>query len=140
MSNLGDAIDGLVTVVTANVEGAHVYNHPPDLQTLEYPAVVVTLDELEPDVAFSGNSFEFDLRLTILYAAQPSDEAFQAVYNGIDPTDPLSIIGAIRTDPTLDGKVDDSNVRTIENIGKRQMPDSSYAGFDAVIHIIKSVA
>lgn len=140
MSAFSDALDGLKTVLQANIPGLHVYQHPPDAIN-ELPAVVAIVESVDPELAFAGNSIEADIRLVCLYASALSDEAFGLVYDAIDPTNTnTSIIKAIRTDSTLDGKVDSSRIVAIENIGRREINAGWYAGFDVVIRIIKTVA
>lgn len=140
MSGMSDAIAGLKTTLEANIPGLHVYNHPPDA-IHEYPAAVLLLENIDPEIAFAGNSIDARVRCVFMYASGLSEEAFASVYDAIDPTETnKSVVKAVRADPTLDGKVDDAEVVAIENIGRRDPQGGYFAGFEAVVRFIKTIA
>ena len=139
MSNWGDAIEGLKTVLQNGITGLQVYTYPTD-SVQHVPAAVVLPDRMDPERAFGGNTFEGRLRITFLIASGDSAEGFLQLYDYIDPTVAnKSVIKAIRDDPTLNGKVDSSRVDVIENIGRRDI-GGGFFGFDLILEFIKSVA
>lgn len=140
MSNFGDAVNGLQTVLTTNIPGLHVANHPVDALH-EFPAAVILPESLDPRIGFGGNTFEAKLRVVFLLARGDAEDAFTSLYDHIDPTATnKSVIGAVRTDPTLNGKVDWAQVTAIENIGRLTLWGGEYVGFHVVIEFGKSVA
>ncbi len=141
MSDISDVVNGLVTVLTANITGLHAFNHEPDVIN-EYPAAVVQIEEpIDIAVVFGGNTIEGDLRVTVLTASSVSEEATLAAYALMSPTGAnVSLIAAVRADRTLNGSVDDAQVMTIETIGRRVINEAIFTGFDAVVHFIKSIA
>ncbi len=140
VSNFRQAITGLITVLEANIEGLHGYDHPVD-NVNEFPAAIVLPENLDPEIAFAGNTFDVNVRVVFLVASGDTASGFGLIYDHIDPTTEgnKSLIAAIRSDPTLDGKVDDSGVTLIENIGRRELWGGNYFGFDALINIVKTV-
>lgn len=140
MSGFDDAINGLKTVLEANITGLHVFNHPP-ASVNQFPAAVIQVEPFDPNLAFGGNSIELDLRVTFLFGSADSEEAFQQVYDAIDPTETSSsVIAAVNNDRTLNGKVDDATCVGIENVGRREIGQGNMAGFDALIRFIKSIS
>lgn len=139
MSTFSDAIDGLATVLKNGIAGLHTYNHPPDA-VQELPAVVMIVENVDPEMAFGGNSIMADIRCVFLYHSGVSDEAFRQIYDAIDPTNATtSVIKAIRDDSSLDAKVDSSRIVAIENIGRREIGGGFLAGFDVVVRFVKTV-
>lgn len=141
MSDISDVVNGLVTVLTANIAGLHAFNHEPDAIN-EFPAAVVTIDDpIDVEVVFGGNTIEGNLRVMVFTNSGVSEEATVAAYALMSPTGVnVSLIAAVRTDRTLDGAVDDSDVTVIEAIGRRVLNDAIFTGFDAVVHFIKSIS
>ncbi len=141
MSDISDVVNGLVTVLTNNIEGMHAFNHEPDVIN-EFPAAVVTIDDpIDVEVVFGSNTIEGDMRVMVFTNSGVSEEATLAAYALMSPTGAnVSLIAAVRADRTLDGAVDDCDVTVIEAIGRRVVNDALFTGFDAVIHFIKSIS
>ena len=140
MSNFSDAIGGLQTVLQTDITELKVYDHPVD-SVNEFPAGIIVPEAFDPRMTFSGNSFEGRLRLIVLLFRASTDEAYDSLYDYIDPTTAgKSIIKVVRDNKTLNSKVDDAQVVMIENIGRRTLWGGDYVGFDAVIEFIKTVA
>ena len=140
MSAYRDIVDGLVTVLQAGITGLHAYNHPVD-SVQEFPAAIILPEAIETEIAFGDNTFTASLRVVFLVASGDSKDGFEALYDYIDPTEASkSIIKAVRTDRTLNGKADSSDVVRIENIGRREIWGGFYFGCDAVVEFIKTVA
>ena len=139
MSNVSDMVDGMATVLKNNIDGIHTFNHPPDVIN-EFPAAVILIESIDPTIAFGGDDFEAVMRVLVFVNAGVSDEAFSQMYDHLDATQAnKSVVAAIRADPTLDGKVDSSQITALENIGRRELPGGFYAGFDAVVEVVKTV-
>lgn len=140
MSNYSNAAAGLITVLQNNVTGLKGFDHPVD-SVNQFPAAIVLPENMEPEIAFDGNTFTAVFRVVVLVTSGDTSSGFSLLYDHIDPTEPnKSIIAAVRADPTLDGKVDSSGVTLIENIGRRELWGGFYFGFDALVEFVKSVA
>ena len=140
MSNLSDIISGLSTVLEATITGLQTFDFPA-ASVQQFPAAVILPDTIDPEVAFGGNTFKGTLR--VVYLVQSGDEAsgFASLYNAVDPTAAnVSVVKAVRTDPTLDGKADSAGVIRLENIGRRELWGGYYFGFDAIVEFVKTVA
>lgn len=140
MSAFGDALAGLKRVLEDNVSGLKAFDYPVSAFA-HYPAAVILPEPLDMEVALQGNTFTGRFRVLFAVASGDVAEGFLQLYDYIDPTvAQKSVVKAVRTDRTLNGKVDDADVVRIENIGRRQMGDGFVYGFDAVVEFIKSVA
>jgi len=135
-----DIAEGLKTVLEANISGLKAFAYPPD-SINSFPAAAILPEPIDTEIALQGNSFTCKFRIVFLVASGDSAEGFLNLYDYIDPTATnQSVIKAVRTDTTLNGKADDSDVVLIENIGRRELWGGWYFGFDAIIEVIKSVA
>ena len=140
MSNLSDIFGTLETILGTAITGLKAYGYIPD-SVNHFPAAIAMLESFEPEVAFSGNSFEGDIRVVFLMSSADSSVGFRALYDYIDPTTgSLSLTKAIRDNGSLGGAVDSIGVTRIENIGRRDIGGGFYFGFDAILHFIKTVA
>ena len=141
MSNLSDIMGGIQTVLTNGITGINAHQYLPDVVN-ELPTILIMPDgELDPELFFGGNSFKFRFRLVCLLVSGDSKEGFAQLMDYIDPTTAnKSVVKAIRTDPTLNGKADTSGIVSIVNIGRREYGNGSFYGFDAILEGIKSVA
>ncbi len=140
MSDLSDIIDGAVTTLENNVDGLKGYNYLPN-QIHQFPAAVIQIEPIDLEIAFSGNTIEGVLRVTVFFGSGDMSEAFIAMYDGLDPTETnKSIVAALRADPTLNSSVDSSDPQAAENIGRREGIDAIYAGFDILVPFIKTIA
>lgn len=141
MSNYSDIFGGIKNKLEANVTNLKVMEHPPE-SVNHFPAVLITPEPMDPTIAFGGNSFEADFRLTVLVSSADSPSGWTQLFDMIDPTTAnRSIIKALKDNKTLNGKVDDSMVSMVENIGRRQwFGGGFYFGFDVVLKVVKSVA
>ena len=138
-SNYRNAAEGLVTVLQAGIPGLHGFAYPP-LNIYDFPAAVVIPESYDPRLAFQGNSFLGTLRVVMLVTSGDSSEGWRMLYRHLDPTRTShSVIKAVRADKTLDGKVDDSDVMRVENVGRRALWGGDYYGFDVVVSFIKTV-
>ncbi len=132
--------DGLVTVLEANVSGLKAFAYPPDTVN-HFPCAVVLPEPIDARIAFQGNSYTARFRVIVLVASGDVAEGFIKLYDHIDPAlANKSIIKAVRTDRTLNASCDDSDVMSIENIGRRELWAGFYFGFDAIVEFVKSVA
>ena len=143
MSNLTDILEGIETVLEANVTGAKCYPYPPD--AVNHPTSVLILPTEEPfgdpEQAFGGNTFRLTVLLTVLVASGDPESGWKQLMNMLDPTAAgTSVIKALRDNPTLDGKADSSGVTAIRNVGRRIYNESPFFGADLVLEIYKSVA
>jgi hypothetical protein len=140
MSNFGDMVAGLQTVLQTNVTGLQVYDYPAHIVNV-FPAAVILPMPLDYEIAFGGNTFTTQLRVVVLVASADDGTGFRLLYDYIDPTDSAhSIRRAVRADRTLNGKADDADVIAAENIGQRELWGGFYYGFDAIVEVIKSVS
>lgn len=138
MSNVSDIMAGLVTVLQNNITGLKGYDRPVD-SVQHFPAAILLPESIEPEIAIGGNSFKGVIRIVYLVAAGDDARGFALLYDAIDPTAAsASVIKAVRTDPTLNGKVDSSGIMSIINIGRRKLWEGFYFGFDAMLEFIKS--
>ena len=140
MSAFDDAINGLETVLAANITGLHVYNHPPQAVN-QFPAAIILVDPFDPRVAFGGHTLEVNLRVVMLFGKGDSEQAFQQMYHSLDPTETnRSIVKAVEADRTLNSTVDDAVVKSLENMGLRELSQGQFAGFDAVVGFLQTIA
>ena len=139
MSNYGDIAAGLVTVLEANISGLQGFDHPTH-SVQGFPAAIVLPEPVDTEIAFGGNSFTGGFRVVFLVSSADSAEGFAKLYDHIDTVAVnTSVVRAVRADPTLNGKVDSSDVTRIENIGQRSLWGVDYFGFDAIVTFVKSV-
>jgi hypothetical protein len=140
MSNMSDIAGGIKTVIEANTANIKVYDKAP-LGINHFPAVLVFPDDMDPNLFIQGNSFEVMWKLIVLTGLAEGSDAWGKLYDMMDPTETdKSIIKALRTDNTLNGKADSSNVEGIRNAGLRDFGGNQYAGFDVMLQTLKSVA
>lgn len=140
MSGFSDVMDGLGTALKNGITGLQVYKGAPD-DVKSYPAAVLLPESMDPRVAFAGNSFMVDIRIILLIASGKDENGWAQLWDYIDPTTAnRSVIKAIEDNRNLDGKVDDSEITLIENIGRREIGGGWQFGFDAILHAIKTVA
>lgn len=141
-SNYANAISGLGTVLGTAITSpkkVHVYSFPPD-SIQELPAVVLQPMDFDPRLMIGGNSFQAQIRATLLLAKADGQEAFEQLYEHIDPTAAsAAFIKAIKDSPTLGGNVDDAGVIGIANIGRREIGGGWYVGCDYIVEVVKSV-
>ena len=77
----------------------------------------------------------------MVIASGKDENGWAQLWDFVDPTTTnKSVIKAIEDNRGLDGKVDDSEITSIENIGRRELGGGFQFGFDAILHYIKSVA
>ena len=143
MSNLSDILGGIQTVLQANVTGLQCYKYPPDAVNAS-PAVVI-LPTQEPfgdtELVLGGNSFVLHITLTVLVASADPESGWAQLMEMLDPTQASkSIIKAIRTDPTLNGKADNAGVTAVRNVGRRMIGEVPYFGADLSLEVLKGVA
>ena len=140
MSLYGDIMDGLKTVLEANVPGLRVYDYPPD-SIQQFPAAALVAEPLDLAVAFKGNTFTASVRVVFLLTSGDDAKGAHSLYDFFDPIQTnKSLVAAVRADRTLNGKVDDADAMRIENIGRRELWGGWYWGFDMIIEFVKSVA
>lgn len=140
MSNFSDVLLGLQTVLKNGITNLQVYQGAPD-SVNSYPAAILLPMNLDPRIAFGGNSFSGDIRILMIIASGKDENGWAQLWDYIDPTTVnRSVIKAIEDGRSLDGKVDDSEITSIENIGRRELGGGFQFGFDAVLHFLKSVA
>ena len=140
MSNYSDVLAGLQTTLEAGITGVKVHLGAPD-SVNSYPAAILLPMNLDPRVAFSGNSFTGDIRILMVISSGKDENGWAQLWDFLDPTTAnKSVIKAIETDRSLNGKVDDSEITSIENIGRRELGGGFQFGFDAILHFIKTVA
>jgi len=140
MSNFGDIAAGIVTVLEANITNMKAYSFPYEGITAA-PAAVVLPDIVEYQQAFGGNTFEATFRVVVLVSGADDLSGFEKLYDMIDPTATnAGFRQAIDADNTLNGSADDSQVVRIERIGRREVGQREWFGFDAIIEVVKTVA
>jgi hypothetical protein len=145
MSNFSDVFGGIKTVLEANVTSTtpalKVMEHMTD-QVSYFPTAVIIPEEFDPTIFFGGNSFQGTMRIMVLLSSGEASAGFTQLYDMIDPTESgKSIIKALKDNPTLSSKVDDSLVRSVESIGRRQIfGGGDYFGFDVLLDFMKTVA
>ena len=140
MSNFSDVLDGLETALKAGITGLQVYKGAPD-DVKSFPAAILLPEPFDPRLAFSGNSWEGEIRIILLISSGKDENGWAQLWDYIDPTTATkSVIKAIEDDRALNAKVDDSEITRIENIGRREIGGGFQFGFDALLHYIKSVA
>jgi hypothetical protein len=140
MSNYSDLVDGLKTVLRDNVTELKVFDYPPATVN-SFPAAVILPEPIDVELTFGGNSFDAEFRVIVLLSKGDDSEGFRSLYDLIDPTTAnKSVIKAVRDNPTLNGKADDSRVDRIENIGRRNLWGGNYFAFDMTVQALKTVA
>ena len=133
MTNVG-------TAVSTRLTNAQAYTYPPD-SVNQFPAIIVTMDNFEPAVAFGGNSFQGTLRVTCLIERAEKRETWQRLYEHMDSTGSgTSVLAALRVDERFGSAVDSSDLVRVENIGQRELAGGLYVGFDVLVAFITSVA
>lgn len=141
-SNYANVLSGLATVLGTAITSpkkVHVYSFPPDA-VHELPAVVLQPLDFDPRELIGGNTFTARIRATLLLAKGGDQEAFEQLYEHIDPTAAnAGFIKAIRDSRTLAGNADDADVISIENIGRREIGGGWYVGADFIVEAIKTV-
>lgn len=139
-SNYASIMQGIVTVLEANVTNLKAYDYQPD-SINAFPAAVCVAEPINYLEAFAGNTFTGQVRLVVLVASGDDVQGFRTLYDHIDPTaSSLSVRAAIEADRSLNNTVDDSQVVRAENIGRRVINEQSYFGFDAILEFVKTVA
>jgi len=137
MSNYSDAAAGLKTVIEANISNFIVYDYPEDKPVP--PCVVILPGDVDYQQAMAGDTFRAEFRLVVLVASADDRSGWLRLYDMIDPTDTgSSIKRAIGVDPSLDGKVDSSQVLRMENAGRREINNGFFYGFDLIVDFIKT--
>jgi len=140
VSNLSDMLNGLVTVLEANVTGLKVYDHPPD-SVNTFPAAILLPQDIDYVLALAGNSFDFNVDLWLLVSSGDDDRAFALLYDHMDPTATgTSIKAAIEVDRTLNGTVDDAQLVACRNVGRADEWGGWYSGARFIIRMLKKVA
>ena len=141
MSNFSDIFAGLKTVLTgaSGVSKANVHMGAPDAIN-DYPAIALIPGDFDMVRAFSGNSFEGDVLVKVWLKSGDDEDGWRQLWDYIDPTAASnSLVRAIRSDRSLDGKVDGAEVLRIENIRRDTVGGGFLFTFDAIVHVIKSV-
>lgn len=138
MSGFSDVMDGLETTLKAGITNLQVFKGAPD-GINSWPAAVLLPMSIDPRVAFTGNSFQGQIKIIVLISSGDAAEGWTQLWDYIDPTTAnKSVIKAIETDRSLNGKVDDSEITLIDNIGRREIGGGWQFGFDATIQYMKS--
>lgn len=140
MSNFSDIAAGIVTVLEGQISGLKGYDYlPHSINT--FPAAVVVPGPVDYAVLIGGNTFETEITIKVLVASGDDAIGSRMLWDFIDPTDTTrSIRRAIRTDRTLNGKADDSDVDRCENIGWQELPGGRYYAADFILSVIKTVS
>lgn len=116
MSDMSDARDGMKTVLEAHDSKLRVYTYPPDEGVNEKPALVLELDITQGDdteyqmVAMGGDAINYELVGTLYLQGGRSDEQWAELDKYRSPTGGQSINAGIKTDTTLNNKVDSACV------------------------------
>ena len=132
---------GIETVLETNVTGLKAYKYLPDSVNHPLACLIIPDGVFDPEQAFGGNSFKFRFRLKVLLVSGDPESGFNQLTEMMDPTTTdKSIIKAIRTDPTLNGKADTSGIIAIENYGRMDLGNGQFFGFDAILEGYKTVA
>ena len=142
MSNLTDILEGIETILEANVTGAKAFPYPPDAVNHSPSILILPTEEpfAVPEQAFGGNSFKLTVLLTVLVVSCDPESGWKQLMNMLDPTATgTSVIKALRDNPTLDGKADSSGVTAIRNVARRMIGEMPYFGADLVLEVYKSV-
>lgn len=138
-TNIQDIIKNAGTAVATRITNAQAYDAPPD-SINQFPAVITMLEAFDPQVAFSGNSFEGTLRIIFLVERSENAEAWRRLYQHLDSTGSgTSVIAALRVDPRFGSAVDSSDIVRVENIGGRDISGGRYVGFDVLVPFIRAV-
>ena len=143
MSNLSDILGGIETVLEAQTTGLQVYKYPPDSVNRSPAVLILPTDTPFEDIELTlgGNSFRCNIILTILIQSGDPESGWTQLIEAIDTTVAnTSIIRALRTDLTLNGKADGSQVFAVRNIGRRSYNEQSYYGADILLRVWKQVA
>jgi hypothetical protein len=130
------AAAGLKTTLETGVTGLTVFDKPVD-SVNSFPVAVVLPEPIDYEIVFDGSTFEAGFRVVVLVAGMEEQTGFDTIYDMLDPTESnQSIVRAIRADTTLNGSVDDTQIVTAENIGRRDLWGGFYFGFDLVVNAL----
>ena len=107
MSDLSDIRDGFKTVLEAANSKLRVYTYAPDGGVQEKPGLVLEHDTIEyHQVSMSGDSLDIELHATLYLTGASSEEMWAEIDKYRSPTGTESVKRGLRTDDTLDSKVD----------------------------------
>jgi len=121
------------------ITGLRVFVQPED-DPKDFPSAHIFTDDLDYEKAMAGNTFECELRVTVLITKGKVKTAWEDLDNYLNPVGAKSIKAAVEADRTLDGKADHSYVRRAEGIQRSEIWEGHFVGADFLIRVIKSVA
>ena len=105
----------------------------------QYPAAIVRPESREPVETLSGGAMRGGIRVELLVSAADPAQAAKALEAYIEPRGSRSIEAAATADPTWGGKVDDSRLVAIDNIGARKRTGASCVGADFHFQFIATI-
>ena len=106
----------------------------------QYPAAIVRPESREPVETLIGGAMRGGIRVELLVSAADPAQAAKALEAYIEPRGARSIeAAAAAADPTWGGKVDDSRLVTIDNIGARKRAGATCVGADFHFQFIATI-
>ena len=136
MSRYADIAEVIADILEANVTGLQADTFPPEAVN-HFPTTLVQPEPFDPRFAFGGNILPSRWRLTTLLYSGDAPSGWGQLAGFVDATAASnSILAALRSDPTLDGVVDTSEVVGLESISRKQIGASQYFGFDVLFDAI----
>ena len=132
------AKDGLIAALS-RIDGLRVLDYAAPAPN-QYPAAIVRPESREPVETLSGGAMRGGIRVELLVSAADPAQAAKRLEAYIEPRGARSIEAAATADPTWGGKVDDSRLVAIDNIGPRKRAPASCIGADFHFQFIATIA
>ena len=132
------AKDGIIAALS-RIDGLRVLDYAAPAPS-QYPAAIVRPESREPVETLSGGALRGGIRVELLVAAADPAQAAKSLEAYIEPRGSRSIEAAAMADPTWGGKVDDSRLVGIDNIGARKRGGASCIGADFHFQFIATIA
>lgn len=139
MANEFTAAKNALITILSRIDGLRVHDYAAPVPN-QYPAAIVRPESREPVETLSGGALRGGIRVELLVSAADPAHAASSLEAYIEPLGDRSIEAALATDPTWGGKVDDSRLIAIDNIGARKRPGASCIGADFHFQFIKTIA
>ena len=131
------AKEGIIAALS-RIDGLRVLDYAAPAPS-QYPAAIARPESREPVETLSGGALRGGIRVELLVAAADPAQAAKSLEAYIEPRGSRSIEAAAAADPTWGGKVDDSRLVGIDNIGARKRGGASCIGADFHFQFIATI-
>ena len=124
--------------VLSGIAVLKVLGYPAD-SVHEFPVAVMLLEDREA-IETVGNTTTGLINLVVLVSSADTQEAYEALDQLMDPRGSDSIEGALDSDRTWGGNVNDGGLLSIDNVGRRNLWGGSYIAADFHVQFVKTVS